>query len=259
MSEEFDRFVETVDKLRGENGCPWDKEQTHRSLKPFFVEETYEALQAIDDGDDISLAGELGDVLLQIGLHSRIASEEGRFDINDVCRLITEKLIRRHPHVFSGLKVNGVDEVLTNWEAIKSREKAAATPPSMLDGVPAAMPALLMALEVSKKAAAAGFEWPNIGGVLAKMREEIDELDDALKKDSAEDIEGEIGDLLFTIVNVARWAGSDPEEALRRMVARFRARFKLMEEHAQRQGIKLQDLSFQEWDDAWNQAKQTTA
>lgn len=256
MSEAFDKFVETVATLRGPNGCPWDKKQTHASLKPYFVEETYEALQAIDDQDDEELKSELGDVLLQIGLHAQIASENARFSMDDVCRAITEKLIRRHPHVFSDVTVSGVDEVLTNWEAIKASEKPGQTfGQSAIGEVPNSLPALLLALKVSKRAAKLGFEWQDIHGVLEKMREEISELETALSGGCAEDIENELGDLLFTIVNVARWAKVDPEESLRRMVLRFRARFSAMEQEARERGVELSSLSAQAWDDLWNLAK----
>lgn len=255
MSDAFDRFVKTVAALRAPNGCPWDRKQTHESLKRYFVEETYEALQAIDDGDDEELKSELGDVLLQIGLHAKIAEEGQRFDIHDVCTAITEKLIRRHPHVFSDVQVDGVDDVLTNWEAIKTAEKGGALPESALDGVPQSLPALLLALEVSKKAARQGFEWPDLNGVLDKMMEEIAELREAIASDRAEDIESEVGDLLFTIVNVARWAKVDPEQSLRDMVRRFSARFRAMEDRAKAAGRPLNDMSLREWDDLWNSVK----
>lgn len=260
MSEAFDKFVETISTLRGPNGCPWDKKQTHASLKPYFVEETYEALQAIDDQDDEELKSELGDVLLQIGLHAQIANETSRFNIDDVCNAITEKLIRRHPHVFSDVTVSGVDEVLTNWEAIKAIEKPKeARNQSAIGEVPSSLPALLLALKVSKKAAKLGFEWQDIHGVLDKMREEISELEAALSDGRTEDIEDELGDLLFTIVNVARWAKVDPEESLRRMVMRFRSRFSAMEAEARKRGVELSSLDAKTWDDLWNLAKARTA
>lgn len=256
MSEAFERFVRTVDALRDPGGCPWDREQTHRSLRPFLVEETYEVLQAIDEGDDEQLKSELGDVLLQVALHARIASEEGRFDIHDVCRAITEKLIRRHPHVFGSVEVNGVDEVLSNWEAIKAAEKKDSPPQSALDGVPRSLPALLLALEISKKAARQGFEWPDLNGVLDKMMEEIGELRQAIASGRVEDVESEIGDLLFTIVNVARWVRVDPEQTLRDMVRRFSARFRAMEDRARASGKPLTEMSAEEWEDLWQSVKQ---
>lgn len=256
MSEAFERFLRTVDALRDPGGCPWDREQTHQSLRPFLVEETYEVLQAIDEGDDEQLKSELGDVLLQVALHARIASEEGRFDIHDVCRAITEKLIRRHPHVFGSVEVNGVDEVLTNWEAIKAAEKKDSPPQSALDGVPRSLPALLLALEVSKKAARQGFEWPDLNGVLDKMMEEIGELRQAIASGRVEDVESEIGDLLFTIVNVARWVRVDPEQTLRDMVRRFSARFRAMEDRARASGKPLTEMSAEEWEDLWQSVKQ---
>lgn len=259
MSEAFDNLIACVAALRGPDGCPWDKKQTHASLKPYLVEETYEALQAIDDGDDTELAAELGDVLLQVALHSQIASETGRFTVDDVCERINEKLIRRHPHVFGDVQVNGVDDVLTNWEAIKRQERGASKQESALHGVPPSLPALLLAMEVSKKAARAGFEWPDMSGVLAKMREETLELEEALREDRTEDIADEIGDLLFTVVNVARWAHVDAEEALRSMVKRFRARFEAMEDTALASGRQLSGLTPEDWDQLWNQAKDSRA
>lgn len=256
MSSEFDRFVEVIAALRGENGCPWDRKQTHESLKPYFVEETYEALHAIDEKDDAALADELGDVLLQIGLHAKIAEEQGKFTIQDVCRLITEKLIRRHPHVFSDVQVEGVQDVLDNWYAIKKAERGTGPDAeSVLDSVTPTLPALMLAMEVSKKAARAGFEWADTAGVFVKMQEEISELEEALQGGAPEEIESEIGDLLFTIVNVARWAGVEPEQALRTMVARFTARFRAMEDRARAAGVALEDQTPEEWDEAWNLAK----
>lgn len=256
MSKEFDRFIEAIQALRSENGCPWDRKQTHKSLKPYFVEETYEALQAIDDEDDEELKGELGDVLLQIGLHAQIAAEQGRFTAEDVCRAITDKLIRRHPHVFGDVQVNGVDEVLVNWEAIKATEKPDKQPESVLEGIPGSLPALMLAMEISKRAARQGFEWPDMDSVFDKMHEEVGELKEALREGSPEDTADEIGDLLFTIVNISRWAHVDAEESLRQMVSRFRVRFRAMENQARLAGTQLKDLTPEEWDRLWNLAKQ---
>lgn len=255
MSSEFDRFVEIVAALRGPNGCPWDKKQTHESLKPYFVEETYEALHAIDEGDDEELAGELGDVLLQIGLHAQIGSEDGTFTIEDVCRKIGDKLVRRHPHVFSGVEVSGVEDVLTNWQEIKKAERGGQAQESVLDGVVPSLPSLMLAMEVSKKAARAGFEWPDMADVFVKLQEETSELEEAIQGGAPEEIESEIGDLLFTIVNISRWADVDPEQALRSMVRRFSARFRAMEDRAKAAGVALEDQTAEDWDKAWNLAK----
>lgn len=256
MSDSFDRLIETVAALRAPGGCPWDREQTHQSLKRYFVEEVYEALQAIDDGDDQELKGELGDVLLQVALHAQIADEGDRFNIDDVCEAITEKLVRRHPHVFGSVDVDGVDQVLTNWEAIKDEEKGLTGQESALDGIPQSLPSLLLALEVSKKAARLGFEWPDIDGVFDKMHEEISELKGAMRTGRAEEVEAEIGDLLFTIVNIARWSNVDPEISLRSMVRRFSARFQAMEDLARAQGRDMETMSLEEWDALWTQVKQ---
>lgn len=247
----LDELAHVVDRLLGPGGCPWDQAQTHESLKKHLVEETYEVLDAIDDGSMEGLREELGDLLLQPFMHAQIRKlRTGEFDIDDVAREIVEKLVRRHPHVFGDVSVADADEVLKNWDQIKQKEKA--EPKSILAGVPRALPALLRAQEVSKRAVRVGFEWPDIEAVFDKLREEEAELREEIAKGDQERIESEIGDLLFTIVNVARWAKVEPEEALRRMVDRFTRRFMAMERLAEK---PLRELSPQEWDDLWNEAK----
>lgn len=241
-------LVHVVERLLGPGGCPWDQEQTHATLKKSLVEETYEAIDAIDSGDLEALREELGDLLLQPALHAGIRKSAGGWGIDDVARGIVDKLVRRHPHVFGDTVVAGTDDVLRNWEAIKKKEGKA----SVLEGVPRSMPALARALVVSKRAARAGFEWPSMVEVLEKLDEELREVREALAERDPDHIESEIGDLLFTVVNVARWAKVDPEEALRRMIDRFTRRYQRMEVLA---GSSLESLDPQAWERLWNQAK----
>lgn len=255
IKEEFAALVETVARLRGPEGCPWDRKQTHESLKPYVVEETYEVLEAIDSGEPAKLEDELGDLLLQIVLHARIASENGEFDIADVCVRIREKLHRRHPHVFADVQVSGVDDVLHNWEQIKRGEKLNESRKSALDGVPKSLPALMRATELSKKAARTGFDWPEIAAVFDKLREEIAELDEAVAKGDKDAAAAEIGDVLFAVVNIARFEGIDAEGALRDMLERFTQRFAHIEHEAAETGRSIEDMTLQEMDAIWDRAK----
>ncbi len=261
----FERLAEIIARLRAPGGCPWDREQTHATLRTHLLEEACETMDAIDSGDDEHLCEELGDLLMQPVLHAQIAAEEGRFDIVDVIEGISDKLVRRHPHVFGEVQVADSGEVLVNWDAIKQQEKAkkGQSAASILSGVPNTLPALSQAMEISKKAAKSGFEWPDMDGVLAKLREEIAELeaelkDESLSKEAArERIGEELGDLLFTAVNVARWRKVDPELALRDTIRRFQGRFEKMEAAAREQGTTLENLSPDEWDALWNAAKKS--
>ena len=253
---EFEKLVEIIARLRSEGGCPWDREQTHDSIKPNLLEETYEVLEAIDNRDMDELRSELGDLLMQAVFHAQFASERGEFTIEDSLRSINEKLIRRHPHVFGETQVAGSDEVLHNWDEIKRGEKGYEKRTSILDGVPMAMPALARAMEISKKAARAGFEWPNLDAVMEKLEEEVGELKDELASGDRTRIFEEIGDLLFTVVNVARWTGADPEDALRVMIERFSRRFRKIEEAAREGGRSIERLTIQEMDAVWDRAKQ---
>lgn len=242
------RLRTIVDLLLSPHGCPWDREQTHASLRKSLLEEAYEILDAIDSGDDDALQEELGDLLLQPVLHAGIARQRGAFDLDAVAERIADKLERRHPHVFGETAVSGTGEVLQNWDAIKRTEGKKA----ILAGVPRAMPALSRALEVSKRAARAGFEWPDIEGVWAKFDEETAELREALASGDRQKIEAETGDLLFTAVNLARWSGVDPEMALRAMLDRFTTRFNAMQSEGE---TPLADLTADEWEARWNRAK----
>jgi tetrapyrrole methylase family protein/MazG family protein len=250
-------FQETIAHLRAPEGCPWDREQTHQSLRPFLLEETYEVLEALDAADPAALAEELGDLLLQIVLHTQIATGAGDFRMGEVIGHINRKLVRRHPHVFGNVTVNGVADVTANWEAIKQEERSTRNveheaSPSVLDGLPAALPALAQALAISKRAVRVGFEWPDIGGVLDKLIEEAREITEAADPAA---LEAEIGDLLFSAVNLARWRNVDPESALRATNARFTRRFKKLEALAAAQGKVLSEMAIAELDALWNEAK----
>jgi len=251
----FRQFVDVIARLRGPDGCPWDREQTYRSLRRFVLEEAYEVLEAIDSEDPEKLSEELGDLMLQVLLLSQIGAEEGTFDIRDVMAAIVEKLIRRHPHVFGDVTVQGTEDVLRNWEAIKREEKPERT--SVLDGVPRELPALMKALEVSKRVVRVGFEWPTFQAVLDKLDEEVAELKAELPGRDRERLTGELGDLLFTVVNVARWLKVDPEEALRGMIDRFGSRFREVERLAAADGRPITELGIEELDRLWEQAKET--
>ncbi len=248
-------FRELIAHLRAPEGCPWDREQTHASLKPNLLEETYEVLDAIDDGVPAHLCEELGDLLLQIILHAQISSESAEFSINDVIQGIHAKITFRHPHVFKDLNVNGVKDVVHNWEVLKSqeRENNKSQKESILDSIPRGLPALSLAQKYQERAARVGFDWPEITPVLDKVLEEIEELRAAHTKAEQE---AEIGDLFFALVNVARWYGFSAEDALRQMTLRFYQRFRQIEIKTASAGKKLTDLSLEEMDVLWEQAKQ---
>ena len=249
---ELYKLVEVMKKLRSPGGCPWDREQTHETLKPYLLEETYEVLSAIDMHDDDELKEELGDLLLQIVFHAQLADEEHRFSIDDVAESIVQKLIRRHPHVFGEIKVNGSEEVLQNWEKIKKGEGKK----SALDGVPSSLPALLKARRVQEKAKRVGFDWDNARGAFEKVVEEIHELKHAIDEAKTENVEEEIGDLLFSLVNVSRFVGVDAEDALRKTIQKFMARFQYIEEEIEKNGKKsLENYSLGELDVLWDRAK----
>ncbi|MER3412749.1 MAG: nucleoside triphosphate pyrophosphohydrolase [Armatimonadota bacterium] len=247
----FYGLVEIIDRLLGPGGCPWDQAQTHETLKKHLLEETYETLAAIDSGDPNKLCEELGDLLLQPLMHAQMDAIDGLYDIEDVIASISEKLVRRHPHVFSDASADTADEVLANWDAMKQQERGE-QPGSILDGIPSTMPSLLRAFEVSKRAARVGFEWPSGEEVWNKVEEERDEFLNAIRSGDAKKAQEEFGDLLFALVNVARWNGVEPEDALRRMVDRFCTRFRAMEGAANQ---PLRELSAEEWDVLWRRAK----
>ncbi|WP_027364278.1 bifunctional methyltransferase/pyrophosphohydrolase YabN [Desulfotruncus alcoholivorax] len=253
----LDELVEIMDRLRGENGCPWDREQDHHTLTPYLLEETYEVLEAIQQEDMYKICEELGDLLLQIVFHAQIAKEKEIFDINDVVDGICRKMIRRHPHVFGDISVKNSAEVLVNWEKIKSTEKDGDTGQnqSILDGVPCGLPSLTRSLKVQAKAARVGFDWPDYRGALEKIKEELDEWEEALDSGIREDIENEAGDVLFAVVNTARLAGIDPEVALLAAIGKFTRRFKYIEKSASLMNKNLADMSLEEMDKLWNEKK----
>ncbi|MCX7602907.1 MAG: nucleoside triphosphate pyrophosphohydrolase [Bryobacteraceae bacterium] len=255
--ERFERLVGIMARLRGEGGCPWDRQQTFDSIKPYTLEETYEVLDAIDRRDWRALAEELGDLILQAVFYAQMAAEAGHFTISDALDAINSKLVRRHPHVFGSAEAKTAEHVLKRWNEIKEEEKRerGEEKRGLLDGVLRNQPALMEAAHLSKKAAAAGFDWPDIGGVFEKMREEIAELEKAREGQAPEKIEEEIGDLLFTVVNVARFLGVDPEQALRRTNAKFRARFAEVENGLAERGRGFRETTIEEMEELWQRAK----
>ena len=246
----FERLVEIVDILRSENGCQWDREQTHDTLKRNMIEEAYEAVDAINDNDMKHLQEELGDVLLQVVLHSQIAKEEKAFNIEDVSKTLSDKLVHRHPHVFGDTKVSSTDDIIDNWEKLKKQEKPHRT--SVMDGISKSQAALMSAQKISKKAVKVGFEWPNEEELYACVKSEIKEFSEAKTQEEKED---ELGDILFAVVNLARWNNIDAEQALLKANRKFMTRFREMEKLAPKE---LENLSFEEWDKLWKQAKINT-
>jgi len=253
LPQDLNRFatlVEIIARLRAPEGCPWDRKQTHTSLRENLLEECYEVLEALDEGDSGKLGEELGDLLMQIVLHSQIATEAGEFELGDVISSINTKLIRRHPHVFGSLKVKDAEEVVHNWEVLKQGERGADS--SMLESVPKQMPALGYSQEIQRRVAQIGFDWEDIDGVIDKLAEEVGEFKRA---DSQERRAEEFGDLLFTLANIARRLGIDLEAALRQANQRFYQRFTYMEEVCRQRGINLGELSFDEQNILWEEAK----
>lgn len=258
--ETFAAFVDTVAALRAPNGCPWDREQTHESIARNMIEEAYEAVDAIEQHDAAHLREELGDVLLQVVLQSQIAADAGEFTVADVCRDVNAKMIRRHPHVFGEAAAGSAEDVLSIWDNVKLAEKSAADaqaeePEGLLDSVPVSFPALLQAYKISRKAVAAGFEWDTVEDVWAKVEEEIAEFKQACRSDDAQAKELEFGDVLFSLVNVARKEGIDAETALRATCRKFRERWAFMEGAAWGQGKRIEELDMDEMQQLWDQAK----
>lgn len=258
--ETFAAFVDTIAALRAPNGCPWDREQTHESIARNMIEEAYEAVDAIEQHDTTHLREELGDVLLQVVLQSQIAADAGEFTVADVCRDVNAKMIRRHPHVFGEAAAGSAEDVLSIWDNVKLAEKSAADaqteePEGLLDSVPASFPALLQAYKISRKAVAAGFEWDTVEDVWAKVEEEIAEFKQACRSDDVQAKELEFGDVLFSLVNVARKEGIDAETALRATCRKFRERWAFMEGAAWGQGKRIEELDMDEMQQLWDQAK----
>ncbi len=250
MKSNIEKLLETMKILRSENGCKWDREQTHKSVRENMLEEAYEAIDAINSNDMAHLKEELGDVLLQVVLHSQIADDEGFFNFDDVAKTINEKLIHRHPHVFSDTKVENVKEILSNWEKLKLEEKPHRK--SILDGISKSQSALMKAQKISKKAVRAGFEWQNIEQLQECIKSEFQEFKTAKTQEEKEE---EFGDILFALVNLARWNKIDAEQALNIANEKFIKRFKKMEEITRK---PLENLTFDEWENLWVQAKKQT-
>jgi len=251
----MESFQDIVAHLRAPDGCPWDREQTHASLRKHMLEEAYEAIAAMDSNDFNAMREEFGDLLLQIMLNSQIATEEGEFGINDVIKGIHDKIVRRHPHVFGDFKVDGVDGVLANWEKIKEDERADSQDVGgLLEGVPLSLPALSQAQEYQDRAARVGFDWQEIQGVLDKIGEEVEEVRNS---GNAAELADELGDLFFALVNLTRWKGADAESALRGTNARFKRRFEAIERAAREQGHRVSDLSLDEMEALWQKAKRS--
>jgi len=280
--EKFERAVAIMHRLRAPGGCPWDREQTFDTIKPFTIEETYEVIEAIDNRNWNELPGELGDLLLQVLFYAEMAQEDGKFSIHDVLDRLSHKLISRHPHVFGDVEAETPQEVLRNWEAIKAREKGteSAAQKLLLDSVSRAMPALMEAAKISAKAAAVGFDWPELKGLFEKLEEETHELRDEIKAAGMQNtsprqrgvagaresevptekmakIEDEVGDLFFVLVNIARYLGVDAESALRKSNAKFRRRFEHVEKELRHKGKQLQESSLEEMEGLWQQAKRS--
>jgi tetrapyrrole methylase family protein/MazG family protein len=260
--EEFTELVGLIARLRAPGGCPWDREQTHESLKPMLLEEAYEVIEAIDEGNDEELVGELGDLLLQVVFHSDLAAGENRFTIADVIKRVSAKMIRRHPHVFGDDTAQTSSEVLRNWEAIKAAELAAKGKSSdgegsMLDSVSTKLPAVMEAFQMTTKVSRVDFDWPDVASVLEKLDEETNELKEAVSRPipDPKEINDEVGDLLFVAVNVARLLGVDPESALKSSNRKFRRRFRYIEDRLREQGRKPADSDHVEMDGLWDEAK----
>jgi len=269
----FEALVALQARLRAPGGCPWDREQTHESLRTYLVEETYEVLDALDSGTAGKIAGELGDLLLQIVFHAELGRESGRFDIAEVIENVHAKMVRRHPHVFGDASARTSGEVLKKWEQLKAEERTAErgtapgaeTAESILDGVSVGTPALIEAQQLTRRAANVGFDWPRVEGILEKLAEETAELREALSEPSADSprrahaAEDEVGDLLFVVVNLARFLGLDSELALKRAIRKFKTRFQMMEGFARDAGRPLGDLSADDLEALWEQAKSQSA
>jgi len=251
IGKEFEQLTKIMEKLRSPDGCPWDREQTHKSLKPYLLEEAYEVLETLDENDFDGLREELGDLLLQVIFHAQLAKEENKFTILDVLVTINNKLIRRHPHVFGEAEINTAEEQRVNWEHIKKNEGKK----SVLDGVPKQLPALLRAHRIQEKAATIGFDWKEKEKVWEKVEEEIEELQKAIHSKKQEAIKEEFGDLLFALVNFSRFIHINPEEALREAVEKFIHRFKTLEKTMEKEGKKLENATLEEMDAVWERIK----
>lgn len=258
MSSQLQKFTQIIATLRGPNGCPWDKEQSHQSLLPCILEEAYEYFEAVQSGDAHKMKEELGDLLLQVGLQAQIAKDNGEFDIEAVAETISQKLIRRHPHVFGNVEVASSEEVSANWDEIKKTEKAHHDRVSALDGVPRALPALFRAEKIQRRAAKVGFDWDDPGPVFNKVEEEFREFRHEIERNEPEKAEEELGDILFALVNVARHRGIHAETALNRTIDKFSRRFRYVEQSFVNRGRSIEDATLEEMDRYWEESKKIT-
>lgn len=249
--EKFKKLLDIMERLR--QNCPWDREQTRESIKPFLIEETYEVVEAIDENNPLKIKEELGDLLFQIVFQCEIAKEKGEFDIEDVLEHISSKMRARHPHVFGDADYKTPEEVLKQWEERKREEGKQVE--SILEGIPRELPALLRAHKVQARASKVGFDWKDINDVLEKLNEELKEFRDALRRNDRSEIEDELGDIFFSLVNISRFVGVNPEDALRKTIAKFISRFKYIELKAKEAGKELSEMSLEEMDLLWNEAK----
>ena len=248
----FADLVAIMARLRGADGCPWDRRQTKEDLRPFLIEEAYEILEALDRGDDEGLCEELGDLLFHIVFMARIAEDEGAFDIDDVTHGVAEKMIRRHPHVFGDSGVSGPGEVEANWTKIKAAEKSRE---SLMEGIPRHLPALMRSYRLTQRASKVGFDWENKDQVWEKLQEELQEFQEALRRGKEGELREELGDVLFTLVNLARFIGVDPEDALRRVTNKFTERFQYIEKRLRKEGKDPYGASLAEMDALWEESK----
>ena len=253
--KEFDRLMEIIEKLRDpQNGCPWDVKQTHESLIPNFIEELYESIEAIEKKDFEHLSEELGDLMLHIIMQVQMAKEKKKFGMDDVLKKINDKLIRRHPHVFGNGEAKDANGVKMNWERIKFEEKKHSRT-SAIDGIPRAMPALIVAQRMQEKAASVGFDWPDVQPAIEKLKEETKEFDEAFEENNVLQMQDELGDMLFSIVNIARKLGFDTESALKKTINKFETRFKKVENHYRKNNHNMLDASLEQLDEIWEIAK----
>ncbi|MBN2301869.1 MAG: nucleoside triphosphate pyrophosphohydrolase [Lentisphaerae bacterium] len=256
LNESLHRLLDVVARLRGPNGCPWDREQTLESLKQYLIEESYETIDAIDSHNIEEHKEELGDVLLQIVLQSQIRSEQNEFTFADVADAVTDKLIRRHPHVFGGIKAADSAEVLANWEAIKSKETNSGRRP-IFDGIPRHLPSLQKAQRIQSRASSVGFDWTQVKDVIGKVDEELNELKEAMEQCDKQEIHDEIGDLLFAVVNLSRFFGIQAEEALNSTINRFMRRFYAVEKSLESEGKTISECTLEEMNKRWNTVKES--
>jgi tetrapyrrole methylase family protein/MazG family protein len=249
----FQKLVDIMTLLRSKDGCPWDKVQTSESIKPYLIEETYEVIEAIDEKDPVKMKEELGDLLLQVVFHAQIAKDRGEFDINDVIDKISDKMVSRHPHVFGDAKFETPEEVTKQWQDRKREEGKLKD--SALEGVPKELPSLLRAHRLQSRAAKVGFDWAKVEDVFGKLDEELEEFKEALEKKDKKEIEDELGDIFFVLVNISRFVGVNAEEALRKTISKFISRFRYIEMTAADEGRQLSDMTLEDMDALWNEAK----